>query len=88
MIISRGWGVLAFLIPITIILLGISFFGKNGNATLSILFYSLIIAGTLTFLLGLIFKKKSIKKHDLYFLPLQIWGVIWLIIGIIGAIYA
>ncbi|MEH6656263.1 hypothetical protein [Leeuwenhoekiella marinoflava] len=84
MIITRGWGILGLLIPIAGILLGITFYGVDGNATLSILAYSLIGSGSITTLLGIVLQKKSLKKHDLYFLPLSVWGFIWIVAGVIA----
>jgi hypothetical protein len=80
MIIYKGWGPLALLIPVATILIGIFFFGKNGNAGLELFLYCLLCSAPLVFITGLRLNRKSV--HDLYFIPLQYWGIIW---GVIAA---
>ncbi|WP_316839103.1 hypothetical protein [Pedobacter gandavensis] len=80
MLIYRGWGFLALLIPTITILTGIYFFGVKGNASYEIFIYSVLAAAPITFFLGIWLNKKSI--HDLYFLRLQYWGLIWAAVGI------
>ncbi len=82
MIISRGWGLLGLLLPILVILTGIYFFSNDGNATKPLLAYSLMISGVLNIFSGIIFHQKSDKKHDLFFMPLSIWGIIWIVLGL------
>ncbi|MDN3593497.1 hypothetical protein [Zunongwangia endophytica] len=86
MIISRGWGLLGLLIPITILLGGIHFFSDDGNASRTIIANSLIISGILNLFTGIIIHQKSNKNHDLFFMPLSIWGIIWIILGLFIAI--
>jgi len=78
--IYRGWGLVALLIPIFAILLGTSFFGVNGNLSLEILLYSLLVSAPIVFILGIWMNKKS--RHDMWFLPVQYWGIIWAVIAI------
>lgn len=79
MLIYRGWGFLALLIPIIMILTGIYFFGIKGNASYQIMSYSVLAAAPVTFFIGIWLNKKKI--HDLYFIKLHYWGVIWAIVG-------
>lgn len=82
MIISRGWGLLGLLVPMAVLLLGIYFFSTDGNATKPILSFGLIISGILTSVIGISFHKKRNNKHDLFFMPLSIWGIIWIVLGV------
>lgn len=82
MIISRGWGLLGLLLPIAVVLLGIYFFSPDGNTTKPILAFGFVISGILTAVIGVIFQKKSNNKHDLFFMPLSIWGIIWIVLGV------
>jgi len=83
MIISRGLGLLGLLFPIIVLLLAIYVFSSDGNATKPMLAFGLVISGILTVFFGLILYKKSNKKHDLFFMPLGIWGIIWIILGLL-----
>ncbi|MBB5636263.1 hypothetical protein HDE68_002151 [Pedobacter cryoconitis] len=80
MIIYKGWGPLALLTPVCTILIGIFFFGTNGNASLEIFLYSLLCSAPLVYITGLRLNKKSV--NDLYFIPLQYWGIAWGVISI------
>ena len=82
MIISRGWGLLGLLLPIAVELLGIYFFSPDGNTTKPILAFGFVISGILTTVIGVIFQKKSNNKNDLFFMPLSIWGIIWIVLGV------
>jgi len=79
MIIYKGWGPLALLIPVFTILIGIFFFGKNGNSSLELFLYCLLCSAPLVYIIGIRLNKKSV--NDLYFIPLQYWGIIWGIIA-------
>lgn len=81
MLIYRGWGILAILIPIVCTLIEISLFGVAGNSTLRGFLYSLLVSGLIIVPLGLFLKRKE-KKHDLYFIPLFIWGLIWIVVAL------
>lgn len=81
MLIYRGWGVLAFLVPIVCIIIGISLFGENGNSTLRGFLYSLLVSGIILVPLGLLLNRNG-KKHDLYFIPLVAWGTIWIVVAL------
>ncbi|WP_316752667.1 hypothetical protein [Pedobacter gandavensis] len=80
MLIYRGWGFLALLIPVITMLTGIYFFGVKGNISYELFLYSILAAAPVTFLLGIWLNKKSI--HDLYFIRLQYWGLIWGVVAI------
>ena len=56
------------------------FFGVNGNLSLEILLYSLLVSAPIVFILGIWMNKKS--RHDMWFLPVQYWGIIWAVIAI------
>lgn len=75
MLIYRGWGFLALLIPILAMLVGIFFFGVKGNISYEIMAYSILAAAPITFFLGIWLNRKTI--HDLYFIRLQYWGLVW-----------
>ena len=72
MIIYKGWGPLALLIPVCTILIGIFFFGKNGNSSLELFLYCLLCSAPLIYIIGIRLNKKSV--NDLYFIPLQYWA--------------
>jgi hypothetical protein len=80
MIIYKGWGPLALLIPVFAILIGIFFFGKNGNSSLELFLYCLLCSAPLIYIIGIRLNRKSV--NDLYFIPLQYWGIIW---GVVAA---
>lgn len=80
MMIYRGWGFIALLIPVCTILAGTYFFGVNGNTSLEVFLYSLLASAPIVFFLGLWMNKKS--RHDLWFIPLQYWGLIWALIAL------
>ncbi|WP_442588778.1 hypothetical protein ACSBL2_22335 [Pedobacter sp. AW31-3R] len=81
MLIYRGWGILAILIPLCTILAGIYFFGLNGNSSLELFLYSLLASAPMVFFLGIGLNRKS--RHDLYFIALQYWGIIWAVVAIV-----
>jgi len=88
MIVSRGWGILALLIPISMMLVFISLGNdKDNNMTLEQVLYALIVSGLILLMFGTLLKNKTTKKHDMYFISLPIWGIIWLIIGLVGLGY-
>jgi len=80
MLLYRGCGFLALLIPAITMLIGIYFFGVSGNISYDIMLYSILAAAPITFALGLWLNKK--KVHDLYFIKLQYWGLIWGVVAI------
>ncbi|MCX2453812.1 hypothetical protein OQX61_21265 [Pedobacter sp. PLR] len=80
MLIYRGWGFLALLIPVIAMLIAISLFGVKGNISYDLFLYSLLAAAPVTFLLGIWLNKKSL--HDLYFIRLQYWGLAWGVVAI------
>ena len=80
MLIYRGWGILAILIPIVCVMIGISLFGEAGNSTLRGFLYSLLVSGIIIVPLGLYLKRKG-RKHDLYFIPLFVWGIVWITVA-------
>ncbi|SFW59298.1 hypothetical protein SAMN02927921_02569 [Sinomicrobium oceani] len=87
MIIFRGWGILALLIPVFSIIAGLLLFSNDGNASRKLLMGSIIFSGILTLISGILLKQKTNRKHDLYYIPLNIWGIIWLVLGVVGMIY-
>jgi len=78
--IYRGWGFIALLIPIVTILLFTYLFGVNGNISLEVFLYSLLAPGPIVFFLGIWINTKSI--HDMWFIPLQYWGIIRALIAV------
>ncbi|ALL06363.1 hypothetical protein AQ505_13160 [Pedobacter sp. PACM 27299] len=80
MLLYRGWGFLALFIPAITMLIGIYFFGVSGNISYDIMLYSILAAAPITFALGLWLNKK--KVHNLYFIKLQYWGLIWGVVAI------
>lgn len=80
MLLYRGWGFLALLIPAITMLIGIYFFGLSGNISYDIMLYSILAAAPITFALGLWLNKK--KVHDLYFIKLHYWGLTWGVVAI------
>ncbi|MEH6307029.1 hypothetical protein RYH73_15380 [Olivibacter sp. CPCC 100613] len=86
MLIYRGWGVLALLIPILCVIVDIAFFGEAGNSTLRGFLYSLLVSGILIVPLGLYLKRRG-RKHDLYFIPLFFWGIVWIVVAL-GFLFA
>ncbi|MGS2739443.1 hypothetical protein [Sinomicrobium sp. M5D2P17] len=87
MIIYRGWGMLGILLPVFIILGSIFFFSDDGNGTRQLMLGSLIVSGILIIVIALLVNRNKDKKHDLYFIPLKIWGIIWLLVGVGGLVY-
>jgi hypothetical protein len=80
MLIYRGWGILALLIPICMILIGISLFGKDGNSSFELFLYSLLCSAPVIFITGVLLNRKS--QHDLYNIKLQYWGIAFGVIAI------
>jgi len=78
--IYRGWGILAFLIPICCILITTFFIGVNGNTTLDAFIYNLLGSSPIVYLAGWWLNRRSV--NDLYFIPLQYWGLIWAVVAI------
>lgn len=80
MLLYRGWGFLALLIPTITMLVGIYFFGVSGNISYDIMLYSILAAAPITFALGIWLNRKKI--HDLYFIKLQYWGLTWGVVAL------
>lgn len=81
MLIYKGWGIMAFMVPIICVLIGIYFFGENGNSSLRGFLYSLLLSGIILVPLGLLLNRNG-KKHNLYFIPLAAWGAIWIVVAL------
>ncbi|UZJ64460.1 hypothetical protein OKW96_19130 [Sphingobacterium sp. KU25419] len=81
MIIYKGWGFIALLIPLCAILLGIYFFGTNGNSSLEVFLYSLLASAPVVFMVGIWMNRKS--HHDMWFIRVQYWGIIWAVIALV-----
>ncbi|MEN5435169.1 hypothetical protein ABE545_16160 [Sphingobacterium faecium] len=79
--IYKGRGVIALLIPVCAILVGIYFFGTNGNSSLQLFLYSLLASTPILFILGIIMNKNA--RHEMWFIPVQYWGIIWAVIALV-----
>jgi len=79
--IYRGWGILALLIPVCFLLAGISLYGVDGNLSLEVFLYSLLASGPVVYFLGIWLNRKS--RHDMWFISMQYWGIIWAVIAVV-----